>query len=315
MKKRLLVLMLALICVMLLSACGCKHETWLDADCTTPKTCADCGETEGAPLGHSWLAATCENAKTCEICGEGTGETIGHKWTDAVCDMPKRCEFCGLKEGEALGHAWVDATTEEPKTCETCGLTEGERIITDERFTTAATADIQGVWFYDAHISSDTMYGEQDVIPDYVEFDITMQYILEFRIDGTMSYRHHLPEDSGLEDFMLLMAKESLYETLEAEGYSREEADEVMMERTGMTVDEYLAQSMESMEAMDFNSILGMSAQKGVYYVEDGILYTSRSWTGYMLPTEFTLDENGLPMGRTALTEDPEIYTYTRMEN
>ena len=315
MKKRLLVLMLALICVMLLSACGCKHETWLDADCTTPKTCADCGETEGAPLGHSWLAATCENAKTCEICGEVTGETVGHKWTDAVCEMPKRCEFCGLKEGEALGHVWVDATTEEPKTCESCGLTEGERIITDERFTTAATADIQGVWFYDAHISSDTMYGEQDVIPDYVEFDITMQYIVEFRNDGTMSYRFHLPEDSGFMDFMLLMAKESLFETLEAEGYSREEADEVMMERTGMTVDEYLAQSMESMEAMDFNSILGMAAQKGVYYVEDGILYTSRSWTGYMLPTEFTLDGNGLTMGRTALTEDPEIYTYTRMEN
>ena len=228
MKKRLLVLMLALICVMLLSACGCKHETWLDADCTTPKTCADCGETEGAPLGHSWLAATCENAKTCEICGEVTGETVGHKWTDAVCEMPKRCEFCGLKEGEALGHAWVDATTEEPKTCESCGLTEGERIITDERFTTAATADIQGVWFYDAHISSDTMYGEQDVIPDYVEFDITMQYIVEFRNDGTMSYRFHLPEDSGFMDFMLLMAKESLFETLEAEGYSREEADAVM---------------------------------------------------------------------------------------
>ena len=315
MKKRLLVLMLALICVMLLSACGCKHETWLDADCTTPKTCADCGETEGAPLGHSWLAATCENAKTCEICGEVTGETVGHKWTDAVCEMPKRCEFCGLKEGEALGHVWVDATTEEPKTCESCGLTEGERIITDERFTTAATADIQGVWFYDAHISSDTMYGEQDVIPDYVEFDITMQYIVEFGNDGTMSYRFHLPEDSGFMDFMLLMAKESLFESLEEEGYTREEADEAMKEKFGMTVEEYLAQSMESVEAMDFNSILGMAAQKGVYYVKDGVLFTGKTWDSFMMPSTFTLDGNGLTLGSNAVMEGAEIHTYTRLEN
>ena len=42
---------LAFLGVLLLNGCQCKHE-WIPADCTTPKTCSKCGETEGEPLGH-----------------------------------------------------------------------------------------------------------------------------------------------------------------------------------------------------------------------------------------------------------------------
>lgn len=35
-----------------LAGCGCQHQ-WEEATCTTPKTCTQCGETEGEALGHT----------------------------------------------------------------------------------------------------------------------------------------------------------------------------------------------------------------------------------------------------------------------
>lgn len=38
---------------------GCGHEhTWSEATCTEPKTCSECGETEGKALGHCFLSTT-----------------------------------------------------------------------------------------------------------------------------------------------------------------------------------------------------------------------------------------------------------------
>lgn len=125
MKKRIALIVLALACMLILSACGCEHE-WTEANCVNPKTCSLCGEIEGAPLGHSWLAATCSAAKTCEICGEVQGEPLAHTWVDATCTSPKTCSVCAATEGEPLEHTWIDATYEAPKTCEVCGTTEGE---------------------------------------------------------------------------------------------------------------------------------------------------------------------------------------------
>ena len=102
-KKQIMIGITALF-VLVLSGCSCKHETWLDATCTTPKTCADCGETEGEALGHQWIDATCTEPKTCSVCGETEGKALGHKWVDATCTEPKTCSVCGETEGKALGH-------------------------------------------------------------------------------------------------------------------------------------------------------------------------------------------------------------------
>lgn len=119
-------LLLAIICV-LLSGCGHTHE-WLDASCTTPKTCNECGETEGEPLGHSWNEATCTSPKTCSRCNATEGEALGHDWKDATCTDAKICSRCGFTEGDPLGHEWIEATCTEPKTCSRCGITEGEAL-------------------------------------------------------------------------------------------------------------------------------------------------------------------------------------------
>lgn len=61
--------------LMLLSLSGCMHlHTWVDATCTEPKTCSECGETEGEPLGHDWIPATYTEPKTCSRCGATEGE-------------------------------------------------------------------------------------------------------------------------------------------------------------------------------------------------------------------------------------------------
>ncbi len=126
-RKWILVLVLAL-SLLMLAGCQCKHE-WADANCTTPKTCTLCQETEGAPLGHSWLAATCTAPKTCENCGETNGEPLPHTFAEATCTTAKTCTECGVTEGEPLPHTFVDATYETPKTCSVCQATEGTVLV------------------------------------------------------------------------------------------------------------------------------------------------------------------------------------------
>ncbi len=53
------------------------HEhTWAEATCTQPRTCTECGETEGEPLEHEWTPATLEAPKTCVNCGATEGEAV-----------------------------------------------------------------------------------------------------------------------------------------------------------------------------------------------------------------------------------------------
>ena len=125
--KRRIALLLILLLTASLCACGHQH-TWKDATCTEPKTCTECGATEGEPLGHDWKDATCTEPKTCSRCGAAEGEPLGHDWKDATCTEPKTCSRCGATEGEPLGHDWKDATCTEPKTCVVCGETDGEAL-------------------------------------------------------------------------------------------------------------------------------------------------------------------------------------------
>ena len=76
MNKKLLSLALCVLCLLTLAACGCKHETWNEADCVNPKTCSVCGETEGEALGHTWVEADYENPKTCSVCTVSEGDPL-----------------------------------------------------------------------------------------------------------------------------------------------------------------------------------------------------------------------------------------------
>lgn len=71
-----------------LTGCACQHKQWNEADCTTPKTCAECGITEGEPLGHKWKESTCQAPKTCEVCQETEGTVADHSTHTG------KCEYC-----------------------------------------------------------------------------------------------------------------------------------------------------------------------------------------------------------------------------
>ena len=112
----------------------CEH-VWVEADCTTPKTCSVCGVTEGAAIGHTeeivaGKEVTCtENGltegKKCSVCGETivAQEEIpaeGHKDEnkDFECDVCKT-DLCTEHTEEIVAG--------KAATCTEAGLTEGKK--------------------------------------------------------------------------------------------------------------------------------------------------------------------------------------------
>ena len=75
---------------------GNLHEhNWKDATCDSPKTCVDCGATEGDELDHLWLDGNCETPRKCFHCGETTGIATGHIYLGGDAETPATCLSCG----------------------------------------------------------------------------------------------------------------------------------------------------------------------------------------------------------------------------
>ena len=126
MKKAISLILISVLCLSLMAGCCLSHD-WAEADCVNPKTCAECGKTEGEALGHDWVEADCVTPKTCAKCGETEGEALGHDWAEADCLTPKTCGRCDETEGEALGHSYsgweVKGTDKMVNSCAACGDT------------------------------------------------------------------------------------------------------------------------------------------------------------------------------------------------
>lgn len=288
MNKRFLALVALIAAFALgLSACGCAHENWTEANCDTPKTCADCGETEGAPLGHSWLAADCDTAKTCENCSATEGEPRGHDWAEASCAAPKTCRSCGLTEGEALEHTWTDATTEAPMTCTVCGATEGEKIDTDPRFTTANTIDLHGNWYSEISMPGSTTGLEDFETPFELRVDITLANNGEMTLDVTLTNAEALAAD------LIKYMEVTLYDSLAAQDISKEDADTYMQDNYGMTVNEY---STAVVDAMDLPHLFDFMSTTCVYYAADGEFFIGTDWDSTMDVCDYTLEDDTLTL-------------------
>lgn len=283
------ILALTLCCILLLSGCSCEHQ-WKDADCTTPKTCTLCGEIEGAPLGHVWAAATCTTPKTCTVCGLTEGEANGHTWTEANCTTAKTCSVCHSVEGEALGHDWQDATTEAPKTCSHCGLTEGERIITDDRFTTSACKDLFGTWSGTVDMdASDLGIGAEQYF-DTVSYTIT----IEFRNDGTGTLISAPSDEKQAYELVFYVSRELIYAEFSALGLSKDQADTAFYQTYGMTVDQYITQSMSDMDVSA--SLTESGTVEFVYYADSNHIYMGSDWNEDLEANEFTLSADQLSL-------------------
>jgi hypothetical protein len=70
MKKGTIWFVLFIACMMI-SGCSKKDEhVWNEATCTVPKTCSECGATEGEALGHDTEIGKCDR------CGEWQNEDV-----------------------------------------------------------------------------------------------------------------------------------------------------------------------------------------------------------------------------------------------
>lgn len=88
-------LFLFFVIMMTFAACGHEH-IFGDATCTTPKTCAECGETTGEANGHRWSDANCVDPQICSECGNVNGEPLGH-----LLEVGK-CPRCGVIVNEEV---------------------------------------------------------------------------------------------------------------------------------------------------------------------------------------------------------------------
>lgn len=128
MKKSVAKIMgIALVMLFFLVGCGQHEHTWVEATCAAPRTCSECGETEGSALEHVWEKATCSTPMTCSVCGTTSGEALEHEVTGLTCTQDGVCARCG-EVVKATGHQFSEATCTQPRICNVCGEMEGEAL-------------------------------------------------------------------------------------------------------------------------------------------------------------------------------------------
>lgn len=301
MKKNVLICLLSMALVLLLAGCGCDHE-WYAATCKAPKTCSLCGQTEGEALPHTWLDASCTTAKICTVCDTVDGEALGHSWQDPTCTDPKTCTRCNLTEGEAAGHQWEEATTEAPQTCSVCKKTTGVKLNVDPRFTTASTKALQGTWSSDITLT-DEMMGLENF------GGLECRMVLEFGKTGVMTVRLEIEDENAFQDQFRTYTMNMLYEGFAAEGLSKEEADQMMLDASGMTVSDYVDVILQQ---VDFSEWFAAFHTQDMYYVQDGQLFTALNWDAVFEGKTFTLTDGKLVIEGITLEEGGEPLIWTK---
>ena len=61
MKKIISIFLVLCITLSILTSCTSHEHSWIDANCTSPKKCEICGQTEGEALGHNYVDGICSS--------------------------------------------------------------------------------------------------------------------------------------------------------------------------------------------------------------------------------------------------------------
>lgn len=203
------------VCAMLIACLfsGCAHQhTWKEASCFSPKTCIECGETEGTVAAHSWSSATCLKPKECTKCGKTEGDPSGHSWTEGSATTPRICEICNEMEPLALpksGQVFIGSDLYRgselkisSSSYESCYIklkgSSGEDVFSFfVRAGTSVTVPVPAGYYYVYFSHGSEWYGEEylfgpntkyskdDELMDFESF--TWEYTLQPVIDGNFS--------------------------------------------------------------------------------------------------------------------------------
>lgn len=110
----------------------CFHTEWIEANCSAPQTCRNCGLTKGDVGEHKWDEGVVTTEPTCTEIGIKT----------FTCQHNE--EHTKTEEVEALGHT-EEALTAKAATCTETGLTAGAKCsVCDEIITAQETVPALG---------------------------------------------------------------------------------------------------------------------------------------------------------------------------
>ena len=97
---------------------------WEGADCESPRTCKNCAETDGEPLGHSYGAWVSNGDGThTKTCVNDSTHTVTENCAggNATCGNKPVCDDCGEEYGSVLGHSFTNYVSNGDATCEENG--------------------------------------------------------------------------------------------------------------------------------------------------------------------------------------------------
>lgn len=199
---------------------------------------------------------------------------------------------CGDEEKEGNGGSTTESTTEattEATNEATQGATEPEPTI--GLFDKDAAADVIGAWKLELIVDGSVLQ-----LDDFT-YEAVFPLIFTFGEDGTMSmgFDQTTLADSvdsynaALADYLV----DVMYDQFNAEGFSKDGADKAFQDAHGKSIAEYVD---EQVKAMDIASLFAQIGAEGVYYVEDGKIYSSDSWDGTFEINSYTVEGDTLTL-------------------
>lgn len=111
------------------------------------------------PVDHDWVDATCTTPRTCSICkkidGDRLSNATGHRWITGDCFTKTTCSVCGITEGDFI-HTYSDWMYNEDdqmerRVCTICGHLEVRDYfvqytkLEDGTYSASATKDAEGI--------------------------------------------------------------------------------------------------------------------------------------------------------------------------
>ena len=150
------------------SVCGyaCRHSGG-EATCTTPLTCARCGEVYGAkdPANHSgelvWVTTADKHVRQYDCCGLAVTAETAHSWENGACGVcGYACRHVGgetVKENVKPATCTADGSHDDVVYCTVCKAEMSRSTVTDKAaghqwdkgvVTTVPTSEKEGVRTY-----------------------------------------------------------------------------------------------------------------------------------------------------------------------
>lgn len=283
-----------LLSIFSLSGCGHEH-TWTEATCEVPKTCSECGETEGEMLEHVWVEATYTEPKTCSVCNITEGTSL------PVCVAKIGADTYEEYEYDANGNK----------------IATNYYIISAQNYEYDANGNLVGENKGDTY-RYEYQYDDKDNLIKHTSYE-----------DGRVYYeRNYVYDDSNkliMEESYETFSSGNVYKAYEA--YYEYNAEELLVKETwtdyqmgiwtGETTYEYDNEGRRTLEHAS-SVYEGKRSESTIEYVYDtaGNGYSTNEIVSGMIYRTIEYDQNGKVINEKNLAEETEIvYEYDENHN